>query len=112
MINVDLNQIPIISAEDAGMLIGIEANEFNEAGVYHILIGSRGEIEKFEFLSDVNEIQVHSMEELLAEYEAINEEDREEYAEMLEEFYGLSVEEDHINFGYTEEGYDVWVKIA
>ena len=111
MINVDLNQIPAMTAEDAGILVGCYASDFTKPGVYHVLIGSRAEIEKFEFLGDVETIGVPTKEELLADGD-IDDEDRGYYAEMLEEFYGLSVEEDHINFGYTEEGYDVWLKIA
>lgn len=112
MINVDLNQIPAISAEEASILAGVDASEFAQAGVYHVLIGSRGEIDEIDFLGDVTEVQVPTIEELASWYDARDDEDRAEYAEMLEEFYGLQIEEDHVNFGYTEEGYDVWVKVA
>ena len=45
------------------------------------------------------------MEELLAEAES------EFEGEEIGEFYGIGIEEDHINFGYTEEGYDVFLRI-
>ena len=111
MINVDLNQIPAIPAEEAGILVGVEATEFNQPGIYHILVGSRGEIEEFEFLGDATSITLPSKEDLIGGYDAIDEEDRQEYADMIEEFYGIGIEEDHINFGYTEEGYDVYLRI-
>ena len=111
MINVSLNQIPAITAEDAYILTGAAAEDFNQAGIYHVLIGSRGEIEEFEFLGDAKSVAFQTKEELVAEYEAIDDEDRQEYAEMIEEFYGIGIEEDHINFGYTEEGYDVFLRI-
>ena len=111
MLNVSFNQIPAISAEDASILTGVAAEDFNQSGIYHILIGSRNEIEKFEFLGDAKSIDFMTKEELVAEYDAIDDEDRQDYAEMLEEFYGIGIEEDHINFGYTEEGYDVFLRI-
>ena len=111
MIEVELNQIPAISAEDACNLVGVEANEFNQSGIYHILIGSRGEIEDFEFLGDASSVTFPSKEDLISGYDAIDEEDLHEYVDMIEEFYGIGIEEDHINFGYTEEGYDVYLRI-
>ena len=111
MIKVDLSNVATMTPEDASILVGCYASDFDKPGVYHVLIGSRAIIEEFEFLGDVENIEVPTKEELLADGD-IDDEDRGYYAEMLEEFYGLSVEEDHINFGYTEEGYDVWLKIA
>lgn len=111
MIAVDLNQIPAMTAEDAGILVGCYASDFTKPGVYHVLIGSRSIVEEFNFLGDVETIEVPTKEELLANGD-FDDEDRDYYAEMIEEFYGLSVEDDHINFGYTEEGYDVWLKVA
>ncbi len=111
MITVDLTQIPAISADDAYVLSGVEAADFNQPGIYHILIGSRGEIEEFEFLGDATSITFPEKEELINGYDANDEEDRAEYAELIEEFYGIGIEEDHVNFGYAEEGYDIYLRI-
>lgn len=105
MITVDLNQIPAMTAEDASILTGVDADDFNQSGIYHVLIGSRGEIEEFEFFGDIKSVEFPTLEELQAETE--DEDERELFAE----FYGIGVEEDHINFGYTEEGYDVFLRI-
>lgn len=106
MIKVDLSNLPSLSATDANLLVGVEEEEFSKPGVYHILVGSRGEIEELEFLGEATETEIPSLEELQ------DEADDEDFREELAEFYGLSIEEDHINFGYTEEGYDVWLRIA
>ena len=106
MIKVDLSEINWVTPEDAYYLTGVEEEDFAEPGTYHILIGSRGEIESFEFLGEVDTIEVRSLEEIQAS--ASDQETRDYY----EEFYGINVEDDHVNFGFTEEGYDVWLKIA
>jgi hypothetical protein len=111
MIQVNFNQVPAITADDAQILTGVDAEKFNQSGIYHVLIGSRGEIEEFEFMGDVKSVELPTMEELVAGYDASDDEDRRDYAEMIEEFYGIGIEEDHINFGYTEEGYDIFLRI-
>ena len=106
MIKVDLSEIDWLTPEDAYYLTGVEEEDFAQPGTYHVLIGSRGEIETFEFLGDVDTIQVKTLEEIQAT--ASDQETRDYY----EEFYGINVEDDHVNFAFTEEGYDVWLKIA
>ena len=106
MIKVDLSEVMTMNAEDAYYLTGVQEADFCESGTYHIVIGSRGEIESFEFLGDVNMIQIPTLEEIQAS------ESDEEARSYYEEFYGINVEDDHVNFGFTEEGYDVWLKIA
>jgi hypothetical protein len=105
MINVSFDQIPAITADDAYMLTGVNADRFNQPGIYHIAIGSRGTPEYFQFLGDVKSVELPTMEELLAEAES------EFEGEEIGEFYGIGIEEDHINFGYTEEGYEVFLRI-
>ena len=106
MIKVDLSEIDWLTPEDAYYLTGVEEEDFAQPGTYHVLIGSRGEIETFEFLGDVDTIQVKTLEEIQAT--ASDQETRDYY----EEFYGIDVEDGHVNFAFTEEGYDVWLKIA
>jgi hypothetical protein len=105
MITVSFDQIPAITADDAYMLTGVNADRFNQSGIYHIAIGSRGTPEHFEFLGDAKSVDFPTMEELLSEAES------EFEGEEIGEFYGIGIEEDHINFGYTEEGYDVFLRI-
>lgn len=112
MINVDLNQIPTITAFEAEMLVGVPAEDFAQPGTYHILVGSRGEIDDFEYLGETSEIQVPTIDEIVQECKDNGDTELDEAREYFEEFYGLMIEEDHVNFGYTEEGYDVWLKIA
>jgi hypothetical protein len=111
MIEVSFENLLTITAEDAQNLTGVDAVKFNQPGIYHVLIGSRSEIEEFEFIGEVNSVKLPTVEELVAEYDARDDEDRQDYADLIDEFYGIGIEEDHINFGYTEEGYDVWVRI-
>jgi len=111
MIEVSFENLLTITAEDAQNLTGVDAVKFNQLGIYHVLIGSRSEIEEFEFIGEVKSVKLPTVEELVAEYDARDDEDRNDYAQLIEEFYGIGIEDDHINFGYTEEGYDVWVRI-
>ncbi len=111
MINVDLNQIPAITAKEAAILARCEEKDFNKPGVYRILSGSRGMVEDFEFLGNVTEIQIPTLEEAIAQFGSYGD-DEDEVRDMVEEFYGLQIEEDHVNFGYTEEEYEIWVKIV
>lgn len=106
MIKVDLSDVATMTPEDAYYLTGVAEADFCESGTYHIVIGSRSEIESFEFLGNVDMIQVPTLEEIQA-----SESDADARA-YYEEFYGVNVEDDHVNFGFTEEGYDVWLKIA
>jgi len=106
MINVSFDQIPAITADDAYMLTGVNADRFNQPGIYHITIGTLpGVVGQFEFLGDVKSVELPTMEELLAEAES------EFEGEEIGEFYGIGIEEDHINFGYTEVGYDIFLRI-
>jgi hypothetical protein len=105
MIEVNFDQIFAIPAEDASILTGVEAEKFTQPGIYHVLIGSRGEPEEFEFIGEVKSVMLPTKEELMAKAEDEFERD------MIEEFYGVGIEDDHINFGYTEEGYDVFLRI-
>ena len=86
MITIDLAAIPAISASEAAMLVGGREEEFTKPGVYHVLV--RDMAEEIAYLGDLTEIR------------GIGVPSRD----------GLSVEEDHVNFGTTEE-YEVWVKI-
>lgn len=112
MIKVDLSDVATMTPEDASILVSCYASDFDKPGVYHVLIGSRAVIEEFEFLGDVESIEVPTIDELIAEYGDIDDEERGYYIELFDEFYGVNVEDDHVNFAYTEEGYDVWLKIA
>lgn len=111
MIKVNLSEIEWLTPEDAYYLTGVEEEDFAEPGTYHVVIGSRGVVESFEFLGEVDTIEVPTVEELINDSD-IDDEDRGSFEEMLEEFYGVNVEDDHVNFAFTEEGYDVWLKIA
>ena len=111
MINVDLNQIPTMTVNEAAILSGCDAEEFAKPGVYRILSGSRGIIEEFEFLGNVTEIQIPTIDEVVAQFVSYGD-DEDEVRDMVEEFYGLQIEEDHVNFGFTEEEYEMWVKIG
>lgn len=112
MIKVDLSDVATMTPEDANILVGVEPEKFSTPGVYHVLIGSRSVIEDFEFLGDIDTIEIPTIDELIADYGDIDDEERGYYTQLLEEFYGVNVEDDHVNFAYTEEGYDVWLKIA
>jgi hypothetical protein len=106
MIQVNFDQMPAITADDAYMLTGVEADRFNQPGIYHIKIGGRvGQLEGFEYLGNPKSVELPTIEELLAEAES------EFEGEEIGEFYNIGIEEDHIHFGYTEEGYDVFLRI-
>ena len=102
------------SAEEASAVTDgrVEPSEFNKGpGLYRIMSGSRGIIEEIE---KVEEIDIPTVDQLVADW--VDEDTTaEEGREYIEEFY--MVEADEYNegvllFGFTEEEYDIYLKVA
>lgn len=108
MFTINVSDLPVLTPEDAEYETGIEAYEFAEAGLYRVLIGSRGEIEEFQFMGDVSTFDLPTLEEVDSQL-------KEEWGadhDDVEEFYGHELTERGYEFGYTEEGYDVYIRIG
>jgi hypothetical protein len=106
MIKVDLSRLPIIAPELAAFLTGADVSDFDTPGYYHVVGGSRGEIEEVNFLDDVDEIEVPTIEEILGE----DADDEDEY-EALEEWYCLIEDENSVSFSAGEEHVEYWVRV-
>lgn len=108
---IDVDILPVMSVKDAVYETGLDESEFSEAGLYRVLFGSRGEIEEVEFLGDAEVFEIPTMEEVIAMLidQSMNENDARD---MVEEFYSHCLEDRGYEFGYTEEGYDCYMRIA
>lgn len=109
MFTINVADLPVLTPEDAEFETGIEAFEFAEPGLYRVLIGSRGEIDELEFMGNVSTFELPTLEEVGAQ---LKEEWGDDFDEDLEEFYGHELTERGYEFGYTEEGYDVFIRIG
>lgn len=101
------------TAEEASVATDgrVDPSEFNKGpGLYRILSGSRGFIDEVE---KVEEFSIPTIEELVKSFE--DDDDDEEAREYIEEFYMVVEDENNegvLQFSYTEEEYDIFVKVA
>lgn len=108
MFTINVAALPILTPEDAEYETGVEAYEFAEPGLYRVLIGSRGEIDELEFMGNVSTFNLPTLEEVKVQLQ-------EEWGmdvDDVEEFYAHELTERGYEFGYTEEGYDVFIRIG
>lgn len=112
MITINVTDLPILTAEDAEYETGVEAFEFSEPGLYRVLIGSRNEIDELEFMGDVATFELPTLEEVRDQVKEEWGQDWEDLHPYLEEFYNHELTERGYEFGYTEEGYDVFIRIG
>ena len=104
-----------ISAQEAEDLTGASADEFTEPGIYRVLVGSRGLIE--EVVRQDDELEIMTCEQAIQAMlsDDMDEEEIQGTKEYVEEYYYLDVDTQFngaLNFSYTEEDCDVFVKVA
>lgn len=90
--------------------------DFTKSGVYRVMSGSRGEIEEVEYIGDLETKELKFMTkqecvDFLVGDEASKAE-REETTVYVDEMYGYGVEEDYVQFGFTEEEFDWYFKVV
>ena len=111
MITINVADLPVFTAEKAEYETGIDASDFAQPGVYRVLIGSRCETEECEYLGNVDTFVIPTLEEVIS-FERDMFETDDEATEYFEEFYGHGLEDRGYEFGYTEEGYDLYIRVG
>lgn len=114
---VDISNVKTVTlAEVAEYTSEMLEKQITKSGVYRILSGSRGCIEEVEYIGDLDTKQIRLMTKLQCVEHLLNDDanddDRKETAEYVDEFYGFDVEEDYVQFGFTEEEFDWYFKVT
>lgn len=100
MINVNVADLPALTAEQAAFEIGAEVTDFAQPGLYRVTIESRGELDFIQFIGNDTTFQVESVEELL------------ESGDVEEEFFVAEMEDIGFVYSYVEEGYDLYMRVV
>ena len=109
MITINVADLPIISAEDAAIEADADVCEFAQPGLYKILVGSRGMIEEITYIGNDTVFQIPSLEDVQEEFCDLWGVE----AEYFEEFYGYEIDPERgLEFSFTEEDYDLYVRVG
>ena len=89
------------------------AKSITKSGVYRVLSGCRGEIEEVEFIGDLEtkELKLMTKQECI-DFLVVDEDEREDITVYVDEMYGYGVEEEFVQFGFTEEDFDWYFKVS
>lgn len=112
MITINVADLPILTAEQAAFEADGDASEFAQPGLYRILIGSRGIVDEVTFIGNDSTFQIPTLDEVVEEYAEVwgLEDAADEY---FEEFYGYSIDAARgLEFGFTEEDYELYVRVG
>lgn len=84
---------------------------FVQKGVYRVLIGPGNMMEEYEFLGDLETVDIPTVDELVQDGQYGDEDDT--MSDLIEEFYHIDVDlaQNFISFSYTEEDCEYWVKV-
>ena len=87
--------------------------DFTKSGVYRVMSGCRGEIEEVEYIGDLETKELKFMtKQECVDFLVVDEDEREETTVYVDEMYGYGVEEDYVQFGFTEEEFDWYFKVV
>jgi hypothetical protein len=109
---IPTKDLDYVSVSQANHIVFLDSDSslgndiFVQKGVYRVLIGSRNMMEEYEFLGDLETVDIPTVDELVLDY---SDEDRD----LIEEFYNIDVDlaYNFISFSYTEEECEYWVKV-
>ena len=104
-----------MTAQEAEDLTGAPAEEFTEPGIYRVLQGSRGLIE--EVVRQDGELEILTLDQAIQAMlsDDMDAEEIQGTKEYVEEYYYLDVDAQFngaLNFSYTEEDCDIFVKVT
>ena len=113
---VDISKVKPVSLAEVAKLTGWDvklfADDVKESGIYRLLSGSRGILDEVEVVGEVDATQLEVLDkEECIEQLCYDEDDLAEITEYVEDFYGVTVEEEYVQFGFTEEEFDWYFKI-
>lgn len=104
-----------VSAEKAADLTGADVENFTKSGIYRVLKGSRGMIE--EIILQEDKLDILTKEEAIRAMskDVEDKEDLQDIKDYVDEFYIIQEDPEFygaLNFSYTEEEMDIFVKVA
>lgn len=110
--------LPVLNLDKVSEVTGYDKeslSEINKSGVWRVMSGSRGYLEEIEYIGslDMTAVEIPSEKEcfeMLVNIDA-TEEEIEDTAQYIEEFYGIVEQNEAVMFSYTEEEYDIYVKV-
>lgn len=110
--------LPVLDMDGVAAATGYDKeslSEINKSGIWRVMSGSRGYLDEIEYIGplDTATVAIPSEEEcfgMLTDSDA-SEEELESMHEYIEEFYGICEQEESVQFSYTEEEYDMYVKV-
>ena len=112
---VDISKVKTVTiAEVIAYTYDVDyTKDFTKSGVYRVLSGCRGEIEEVEFIGDLEtkELKLMTKQECI-DFLVVDEDEREDITVYVDEMYGYGVEEDYVQFGFTEEEFDWYFKVV
>lgn len=117
---IDITKVKAVSLAEVSELTGWDVEQFEglitESGVWRMLSGSRGYfVSEVELVGQIDATQldvkdkIECIESLLDEGYSSDEFD--ETTEYVEDFYGYQVDEEFVQFGFTEEEFDWFFRI-
>lgn len=118
MTEVSIENLKVLTVDEAVEITGQdESREYmTKSGVYKITSGSRGYFDGCEYVGDLDmkTLSLMTVEQCVESLigQDYNEEELEETTMYVEEFYGFEVDKDYVQFGYTEEEFDWFVKVT
>ena len=116
---VDISNVKAVTLAEVAKLTGwkveLFADDVKESGIYRIMSGSRGILEEVELVGEVNATQLDVLDkeeciELLCS-DGYDSDEFDEMTEYVEDFYGVNVEHNLVQFGFTEEEFDFYFRI-
>ena len=119
-LRIDITDMPVLDGDCKNDAIeALRSFEHTDSGVYRILFGSRGgieEVERLGSLEDVSYVDIPTVREITDQMvlEADDDDNASYVQEYVDEFYHIEkdIYTGELMFTYTEEEYDVYVKVA
>jgi len=115
---LNVSYLPVLDMDMVSKVTGYDKeslSEINKSGVWRVMSGSRGYLDEIEYIGplEMEAVSIPSEKEcfeMLVSSDA-TEEEIEDTAMYVEEFYGIVEQNETVMFSYTEEEYDMYVKV-
>lgn len=115
MKNINISNLKVVPFSELEDVIGLELgeDEIPESGTYWIINEGCGYYEVVDKIGelDLATIQVMNKGEAVRELYTPGVDSLRETRENVRDFYFIEQLSDQVKFGYTEQGYDVYIKI-
>jgi len=115
---LNVSYLPVLDMDKVSEVTGYDKaslSEINKSGIWRVMSGSRGYLDEIEYIGplEMESVAIPSEEECFGMLVASDatEEEIEDTAMYVEEFYGIVEQNETVMFSYTEEEYDMYVKV-